>query len=88
MVLKLDNRVAVLEKSQGTTPIAIAGPEPNLKETEEDDDVDLFGSDSDSEDDAEKGESYERFVRKRTLAKYQSQSAVIKVVMLCFTVLK
>ena len=34
------------------------------------------------------GESYERFVRKRSLVKYQFQSEVIKVILLGFTILK
>ena len=34
------------------------------------------------------GESYEKFVRKRPLVKYQSQSEVIKVIFYNFTLLK
>ena len=48
MVLKLENRVAALEKGG-----AKAAPAPAAKEEEEEDeDVDLFGSESEEEDDA------------------------------------
>ena len=67
MVLKLENRVAALEK-----PKANAAPAPVKKEEkeEEDDDVDLFGSDSDSEDDAEKNR-----IRDERLAAYHAKKA-------------
>jgi len=51
LVLKLEGRVAVLEKSGSAAPPAKAAP---AKEEEEDEEVDLFGSDSDEEEDAEK----------------------------------
>jgi len=67
LVLKLENRVAALEK-----PKANAAPAPVKKEEkeEEDDDVDLFGSDSDSEDDAEKNR-----IRDERLAAYHAKKA-------------
>jgi elongation factor 1-delta len=64
LVIKLENRVASLEKG---------GPESKKSETkeeEEDDDVDLFGSDSESEDDEEKNR-----VRDERLAAYHAKKA-------------
>jgi len=59
LVLKLEGRVAQLEKSGSSAPAA-AAPKPAAaapvkeEEDDDDDDVDLFGSDSDEEEDAEK----------------------------------
>jgi elongation factor 1-delta len=56
MVLKLENRVSVLEKGKpavAAAPAAKAAPAP-AADDDDDDDVDLFGSDSESEDDEEK----------------------------------
>merc|ERR1711988_973375 len=65
MVLKLENRVAALEKGG-----AKAAPAPAKKEESEDDDVDLFGSDDDEEEDAEKDK-----VRQERLAAYAAKKA-------------
>ncbi|TRY72116.1 hypothetical protein TCAL_10595 [Tigriopus californicus] len=51
LVLKLDERVKQLESGGGAAKPAAAKP---AAAAEEDDDVDLFGSDSDEEEDAEK----------------------------------
>jgi len=55
LILKLEARVSTLE---GGKPAAAAAPAPAKEaakeEDDDDDDVDLFGSDSDEEDDAEK----------------------------------
>merc|ERR1711874_480975 len=51
MVLKLENRVSVLEKGKpavAAAPAAKAAPAP-AADDDDDDDVDLFGSDSESE---------------------------------------
>jgi len=53
LVMKLEGRVAQLEKS-GTSAAAPAKKEEVVAEEEDDDDVDLFGSDSDEEEDADK----------------------------------
>merc|ERR1719429_809735 len=72
MVLKLENRVSVLEKGKpavAAAPAAKAAPAP-AADDDDDDDVDLFGSDSESEDDEEK--------KKRTeerLAAYHAKKA-------------
>ncbi len=50
LVLKLEERVGQLEKHGGGG----GGSAPAKKEEEDDDEVDLFGSDSDEEEDAEK----------------------------------
>merc|ERR1712004_548886 len=66
MVLKLENRVAALEKGG-----AKAAPAPAAKEEEEEDeDVDLFGSESEEEDDAEKDK-----IRQERLAAYAAKKA-------------
>jgi len=66
MVLKLENRVAVLEKGG-----AKAAPAPAAKEEEEEDeDVDLFGSESEEEDDAEKDK-----IRQERLDAYAAKKA-------------
>ena len=58
-------RVAALELSGGApkaaAPAATAAPSKKVEEEDDDEEVDLFGSDSDSEDDAEKARVwYER----------------------------
>merc|ERR1712047_155026 len=65
MVLKLENRVAALEKGG-----AKAAPAPAKKEESEDEDVDLFGSESEEEEDAEKDK-----VRQERLAAYAAKKA-------------
>merc|ERR1712173_406852 len=76
MVLKLENRVSVLEKGKpavAAAPAAKAAPAPAADD--DDDDVDLFGSDSESEDDEEK--------KKRTeerLQAYHAKKATKKAV--------
>merc|ERR1712062_527434 len=65
MVLKLENRVAALEKGG-----AKAVPAPAKKEESEDEDVDLFGSESEEEEDAEKDK-----VRQERLAAYAAKKA-------------
>merc|ERR1712062_854583 len=65
MVLKLENRVAALEKEG-----AKAAPAPAKKEESEDEDVDLFGSESEEEEDAEKDK-----VRQERLAAYAAKKA-------------
>ena len=69
MVLKLENRVAALEKGGKAAPAAAAPAKAPAKE-EDDDDMDLFGSDSESEDDAEKDK-----VRQERLAAYAAKKA-------------
>merc|ERR1712066_1021277 len=73
MVLKLENRVSVLEKAK---PAVAAAPAPAAAvDDDDDDDVDLFGSDSESEDDEEK--------KKRTeerLQAYHAKKATKKAV--------
>merc|ERR1712004_170080 len=64
MVLKLENRVAALEKGG-----AKASPAAK-EEEEEDEDVDLFGSESEEEDDAEKDK-----IRQERLAAYAAKKA-------------
>jgi elongation factor 1-delta len=77
MVLKLENRVSVLEKGKpavAAAPAAKAAPAP-AADGDDDDDVDLFGSDSESEDDEEK--------KKRTeerLQAYHAKKATKKAV--------
>merc|ERR1712241_62419 len=77
MVLKLENRVSVLEKGKpavAAAPAAKAAPAP-AADDDDDDDVDLFGSDSESEDDEEK--------KKRTeerLQAYHAKKATKKAV--------
>merc|ERR1712018_214352 len=77
MVLKLENRVSVLEKGKpavAAAPVAKAAPAP-AADDDDDDDVDLFGSDSESEDDEEK--------KKRTeerLQAYHAKKATKKAV--------
>jgi len=69
MVLKLENRVSVLEKGKpavAAAPAAKAAPAP-AADDDDDDDVDLFGSDSESEDDEEK--------KKRTEERLQAYHA-------------
>jgi len=65
-------RVAALELSGGAPKAAAPAAAPSKKVEEEDDDeeVDLFGSDSDSEDDAEKAR-----VREERLAAYHAKKA-------------
>lgn len=73
MVLKLENRVAALEKGKGSAPAAAAPKAPAkaaAKEEDDDDDVDLFGSDAESEDDDEKNR-----VREERLAAYHAKKA-------------
>merc|ERR1711981_1097483 len=75
MVLKLEGRVAGLEKSSKSAPAAAPAPpaKPVCEEEEEeedDDDVDLFGSDEESEDDEEKNR-----VREERLAAYAAKKA-------------
>jgi len=81
MVLKLENRVSVLEKAKpavAATPAPVkAAPAPAaaVDDDDDDDDVDLFGSDSESEDDEEK--------KKRTeerLQAYHAKKATKKAV--------
>jgi len=68
LVLKLEGRVSQLEKSGGSSAPAAAAP---VKEEEDDDDdVDLFGSDSDEEEDAEKAR-----VREERLKAYAEKKA-------------
>ena len=69
MVLKLENRVAALEKGGAKAAPAPAKAAP-AKEEEEDDDVDLFGSDDESEEDEEKDK-----VRQERLAAYAAKKA-------------
>jgi len=69
MVLKLENRVAALEKGGAKAAPAPAAKAP-AKEEEEDDDVDLFGSDDESEEDEEKDK-----VRQERLAAYAAKKA-------------
>jgi len=72
MVLKLEGRVAGLEKSSKSAPAAAPAPpaKPVCEEEEDDDDVDLFGSDEESEDDEEKNR-----VREERLAAYAAKKA-------------
>jgi len=67
-------RVAALEISAGAPKKAAAAPAPSKKEEkkveDDDEEVDLFGSDSDSEDDAEKAR-----VRDERLAAYHAKKA-------------
>jgi len=53
LVLKLEGRVSQLEKSGGSSS-APAAAAPVKEEEDDDEEVDLFGSDSDEEEDAEK----------------------------------
>lgn len=69
MVLKLENRVAALEKGGSAAP-AKAAPAKAAAKEEDDDDVDLFGSDEESEDDEEKNK-----VREERLAAYHAKKA-------------
>merc|ERR1712029_445806 len=71
MVLKLENRVAALEKGG-----AKAAPAPAKKEESEDEDVDLFGSESEEEEDAEKDK-----VRQERLAAYAAKKAKTSVLL-------
>ena len=50
LVIKLENRVANLEKGKGGSAPAPAKPPAKVEEEEDDDDVDLFGSDSEDEE--------------------------------------
>merc|ERR1739848_212863 len=65
-------RVAALELSGGAPKAAApaAAPSKKVEEEEDDEEVDLFGSDSDSEDDAEKAR-----VREERLAAYHAKKA-------------
>ena len=67
-------RVAALELSGGApkaaAPAATAAPSKKVEEEDDDEEVDLFGSDSDSEDDAEKAR-----VREERLAAYHAKKA-------------
>merc|ERR1712039_648475 len=78
MVLKLENRVSVLEKGKpavAAAPAAKAAPAP-AADDDDDDDVDLFGSDSESEDDEEKKKRTEERLQAYH-AKKSHQKAVI-----------
>jgi len=71
LVLKLEGRVAQLEKSGSSSAAAPAPKKEEVKEEEEEDeDVDLFGSDSDEEEDAEKVR-----IREERLAAYAAKKA-------------
>jgi len=80
MVLKLENRVSVLEKAKpavaaAPAPVKAAPAPAAAVDDDDDDDVDLFGSDSESEDDEEK--------KKRTeerLQAYHAKKATKKAV--------
>ena len=67
-------RVAALELSGGApkaaAPAATSAPSKKVEEEDDDEEVDLFGSDSDSEDDAEKAR-----VREERLAAYHAKKA-------------
>lgn len=71
MVLKLEGRVAAIEKGKPAAAVAApakAAPAPAADD--EDDDVDLFGSESDEEEDAEAAK-----VREERLAAYAAKKA-------------
>ena len=73
MVLKLEGRVVALEKKGGSAPAAPGKPAPKAApaaDDEDDDDVDLFGSDSESDNDEEKNK-----VREERLAAYHAKKS-------------
>lgn len=71
MVLKLENRVAALEKKSGVAaPAPAKAAAPAKAEESDDDDVDLFGSDEEEENDDEKNR-----VREERLAAYHAKKA-------------
>jgi len=71
LVIKLENRVANLEKGKGGSAPAPAKPPAKVEEEEDDDDVDLFGSDS--EDEETKAEK-ERVTAERLKAYHEKKS--------------
>lgn len=86
LVLKLDGRVATLEKQINVTSQPVkTEPAPPVKKTEpeeEDDDLDLFGSDEESEDDEEKTRIREErleayHAKKATKAKVIAKTSVV-----------
>jgi len=90
MVLKLENRVASLEKAK---PAGAAAPAPAKAapapaaddDDDDDDDVDLFGSDSESEDDEEKKKRTEERL-KAYHAKKSTKKAVIAKTSVCLDI--
>jgi len=89
MVLKLENRVASLEKAKpagAAAPApAKAAPAPAADDDDDDDDVDLFGSDSESEDDEEKKKRTEERL-KAYHAKKSTKKAVIAKTSVCLDI--
>merc|ERR1711935_516507 len=70
MVLKLEGRVAAIEKAKPAAAAAPAKAAPAPAADDEDDDVDLFGSESDEEEDAEAAK-----VREERLAAYAAKKS-------------
>jgi len=87
MVLKLENRVASLEKAKpaGAAVPAPAKAAPAPAADDDDDDVDLFGSDSESEDDEEKKKRTEERL-KAYHAKKSTKKAVIAKTSVCLDI--
>merc|ERR1711902_26392 len=71
LVIKLENRVANLEKGKGGSAPAPAKAPAKVEEEDDDDDVDLFGSDS--EDEETKAEK-ERITAERLKAYHEKKS--------------
>merc|ERR1712198_787304 len=71
LVIKLENRVANLEKGKGGSAPAPAKAPAKVEEEDDDDDVDLFGSDS--EDEETKAEK-ERVTAERLKAYHEKKS--------------
>jgi len=70
MVLKLEGRVAAIEKGKPAAAAAAAAPAKAAPAADDDDDVDLFGSESDEEEDAEAAK-----VREERLAAYAAKKS-------------
>jgi len=88
MVLKLESRVASLEKAKPTPAAAAPAPAKAAApaaDDDDDDDVDLFGSDSESEDDEEKKKRTEERL-KAYHAKKSTKKAVIAKTSVCLDI--
>merc|ERR1712004_650480 len=82
MVLKLENRVSVLEKGKpavAAAPAAKAAP-AHAADDDDDDDVDLFGSDSESEDDEEKKKRTEERLQAYHAKKSTKKAVIVKTI--------